>query len=900
MELDKQSAFPVWGPYSKKYMGLSRIMRESEIPGARFDLVIYPTYANSAVPAPNVTVPSQYHPWQADPEGKYFQYRYELIWKDQLYADVECFELDEETWGVRVEYHNRTDRPQNCLLNLLSAIEYPRIAVQTPALPEQCDYWKATDYQDLQFARPRPWDRLTPDGRRKGEVPQPDFVDGVGLGETFYAFMAAHLKRKAFGGDAGDRLSFRREIRNRYRDGVLCVRYRTTDPAEDVVFATDRGDLTLEKTDTARMAFLPLGPVEPGEFRLDLVSKGTGGTGVLLDFFCLAEREDAPQVGVTQTRRDVVPHLREEGETTRYQYHYGEREIGLTIFNPRVRKRTLRSGCIEDAPVTRMSNSDHTYDALTRSFSGSFAEKHSDDGFYHIHVVEAIFLAPYASRAEYFYVTASGARYTREQLEERRRFHAQRQQEHFHRAGKPYELAVRLMKAAIFSNVVYPIERHGAQVIHYTPGKRWDSLYTWDSGMIGIGMLEYSTRKAEYVLDTYLSEEDNQDFAFLFHGSMVPTQFYLFYELLQKLPPEGKARLKRCYPMLRRYYRFYAGKSEGSTTARFQSGLLTVYDYFYNASGMDDYPPQVALHQQKLENSVAPLCSSVHLVRIAKFMETIAAYFGYAEDAREYAGDARRVGQAIVRYAWDEESGYFGYVVHDEALRPTGILRTESGENYNKGVDGVTPLIAGVTTPEQTGRLLAHLTDRRELFTPVGISTVDRSAGYYYDNGYWNGSVWLPYQYFLWKSMLDLGQGELAQKVAETALHAWSQETEFSYHTFELIQIESERGGWFHQFSGLSSPLVVWYHAYYRPGTVTTGFDTWLEESRFSGDASGARVRYRVTHRRDNLLLAVMKEDASGYTVTLNGRPAAFVERLPGVLEIALSDDQGEIVIEAR
>ena len=87
-------------------------------------------------------------------------------------------------------------RPQNCLLNLLSAIEYPQITVNTPVLPEKHDYWKAIDYQNLQFARKRPWDRLNPDGLKKGEVQQKDFVDGVGVGETFYAFMAAHLKLK--------------------------------------------------------------------------------------------------------------------------------------------------------------------------------------------------------------------------------------------------------------------------------------------------------------------------------------------------------------------------------------------------------------------------------------------------------------------------------------------------------------------------------------------------------------------------------------------------------------------------------------------------------------------------------------------------------------------------------
>ena len=56
MRDENKNIIPLWGPYSKKYMGISRIMKESAVPGARFDLVIHPTYANSNVPAPNVTI----------------------------------------------------------------------------------------------------------------------------------------------------------------------------------------------------------------------------------------------------------------------------------------------------------------------------------------------------------------------------------------------------------------------------------------------------------------------------------------------------------------------------------------------------------------------------------------------------------------------------------------------------------------------------------------------------------------------------------------------------------------------------------------------------------------------------------------------------------------------------
>ena len=43
MRDENKNIIPLWGPYSKKYMGISRIMKESAVPGARFDFVIHPT-----------------------------------------------------------------------------------------------------------------------------------------------------------------------------------------------------------------------------------------------------------------------------------------------------------------------------------------------------------------------------------------------------------------------------------------------------------------------------------------------------------------------------------------------------------------------------------------------------------------------------------------------------------------------------------------------------------------------------------------------------------------------------------------------------------------------------------------------------------------------------------------
>lgn len=900
MREENRHSMPLWGPYSKKYMGLSRIMKESRIPGSRFDLVVYPTYANSGVPVPNVTVPSDYHPWACDTEGRFFRYRYELQWKDRLYADVDFFEVDEETWGIRVDYHNNTEQTQHCLLNLFAAVEYPHNVVCVPDLPQKREFWNALDFQEFSFAHARPWDHLNFDGMRAGEQLRPEFTDGNALGETFYAMMFQDLKMKMFGGSAGDRLVYVKDLENSYENAVLTVRYATYQPEEPVRFSCSCGEFVFPAGKAPVTASFPLGKLDAGTFRLEMTALGTKSNGILFDCFCITESSCADRIHFKMQKRNVIPGISYEDERIRYEYHYGEPPVYLGIHNNRIRSRKLYSGCLEDALITRLTNSDSTYDNLTRSFSGAFMEKHSDEGFYHTNVVEAIFIPGYSTYVQYAFLSTKNRSLPPQELEQiwQKRTQAAAT-DHTNPEGRAYDFSAGLMKTALFSNVVYPIHRHGEEIVHYTPGKRWDSLYTWDSGFIGLGLLEYSGRHAEYVLDTYLSEEDNTDFAFLAHGSLVPTQFYLWYEILLRSSAQKRGELKKYYPMLRRYYEFMAGKSEGSTMARLSSGMLTVYDYFYNAGGMDDYPPQVEMHRQHLSDRIAPVCSSVHFIRIAKIILKTAEYYGYDADAEEYRQDIRKVSDALLSHAWDEESGYFGYVLHDPESAETEIFRTPDGENYNRGVDGVTPLIAGVCSREQEQRMLAHLQSETELWSPSGISTVDQSASYYRDNGYWNGSVWFPYQYLLWKSMLDMGENDFAFRIAQTALYAWKQEADFSYNTFEMIQIETGRGGWFHQFSGLSSPIVIWYNAYFRRGSVTVGFDTWLEEQTFSEDCTEADIRYSIQNRRDNLLIAVM-DSRFDYTVEISGQPAEVTQHVKGALEIRLRPEQGEVRIRRK
>ena len=279
--------------------------------------------------------------------------------------------------------------------------------------------------------------------------------------------------------------------------------------------------------------------------------------------------------------------------------------------------------------------------------------------------------------------------------------------------------------------------------------------------------MECEPRLAEYVLDLYLSHPDNPDYAFLMHGSPVPVQAFLYLELLQRSTDKG--RLLSWYPRLKRYYSFLAGKSEGSVTDPFQSRLTTTFDYFYNCSGMDDLPPQVAMYRQGKKADCAPALTTSQLIRMAKILRMAAMEQGLLDEVKELDEDIALRTRALQQFAWDEESGYFGYVVHDEGKNPIGVFKTAEGENYSKGMDGIYPLVAGVCTREQEERLLSHIFSQKEMFSRVGISAVDMSASYYQPNGYWNGNVWFSHQWFLWKTMLDIDRAEEAFRIAKTA-----------------------------------------------------------------------------------------------------------------------------------
>lgn len=901
---ENKVSLPLWGPYSKKYAGISAIADCKKHGGIRFDLSVAPAVSAFDIRVPNVTLPSNYHPWLSSEDYRFFSFRYDIEWKDQVYADVSYTRITDKSILVRTELVNNSELIKNFVVNYFSSIEYPLDSYATLSLPEKCVHKDAVDYDTYMYNTTRPWDEQNADGRKKGEFIDKRFTNEKGLGDRAEKWHMPHRVIKPFGAEENDRVSYTINIEEDFENAVLAVRYRTSDifyeqgkqvgvhyinSENTAEFEVENfGTLALPPCDEPQTAYLFLGKVEKGEMKLSLNAKGTGAAE--FDFFCIVEDEDNDKIAVKDIPVNFVPEFKnekcEKGYLTTLRYEDIKDTYYLRVFDDNTRFREIGTGALEDCMTARLSNADETFDDVTESFTGAFNRKHSDNGFFHNAISHTIFVPAGEKAVQYAVISSEKTAYKTEDEYESLYLEAKKTAIDFkvNSEGEKYKLSNQILAATVMTNVVYPIYKHGEYIIHHTPGKRWDCLYTWDSGFIGLGMNEIAPKYADYIIDTYLSTEDNPDYAFLHHGSPVPVQIYQLFEMMQKR--NDKTELLKLYPRARLYYLFLAGKIRNSTTSKFKSGLLTTYDYFYSSSGMDDYPAQMAMKKDELRDKAAPVITTAQVIRFGKILSIFAHKLGKTDDESEYKSDIEKFTEALNMYAWDESSGYYSYVLHDESYEPTVKYVTEKGENLNKGLDGIYPIIAGVCDEKQSEKIIGHLTDEKEMHSPFGISAVDMTASYYMVNGYWNGNIWFPHQWFIFKSMLDMGRGDIARDIAHMALDIWKREVDSTYYTFEMVNTVTGCGGWFHNFGGLSTPINMWFKAYYCPGTVNVGFDTFIEKYEFNEDYTKAEIVFTYYGDKEKFNLLCVMNEKSDYTATLDGE------------EIPITSHKGQIEIE--
>jgi len=883
---------PSWGPYTKKYIGVSHIPDIDK--GIRFDLSVFPGFYRRKVDVPNVFFESGFHPWEASPNLEYFSFRHELEWKDQVYTDISYSQIDEKSRLVRIECVNNTDISQSIVLHMMSSIHFPSIKEYNPntpleyssiVLPDDAVWIDGLDYKNLEFATPRPQDELGYDGKLRGELRDHGLINGSGIGN-------------GFGKDIGDQVTYEVKLNKTIIEPVLWLRYKLQDGASTTVQlqGVTNKTLNLEGNGEFKTESIKLEAWNSVDSYLKIISQEK--MPITIDGFAIIESSEIESIKVESVDWNYIPEIIDGPvkNSAILKYEHTDNYYGIYWDYDDYQ---LRQWYYKDL-------SDDFKQNVNGHVSSQF--RNGTNGHFTNVFLRPITISPNATMTVDGIVCTG----TMEEVERilNKKVSKQEATKIYNKArvhlysydvtpeGEKYIFSNKRMAATTITNVVYPVYTQQQYIRHHAPGRWWDCLYTWDAGFIGIGLAQQNIQRGIESLNAYLNETDEQS-AFIHHGTPLPVQHYLFHELWNAT--QSEELLRNYYPKLKKYYEFISGQNPSSTT-RMNSNLIRTWDYFYNSGGWDDYPPQHHLREHsEMYKNVTPVVSTAHCIRIAKILQLAASHLNLKRDIKSYDKDISLMSKALQENSWDEESGYFGYVVHDQSGNAEQIMKYEGETNYNMGLGGVSPLLAGICTDEQKEKLLKHLKTKGEIWSDVGLSAVDQSAPYYSKEGYWNGTVWMPHQWFMWKTMLDIGEADFAFKIADTALNLWKKEVESTYNCSEHFVIESQRGAGWHQFSGLSTPVLSWFNSYYQQGTLTTGFNTWVLEKEFDSTKTNLSARLKVDESKGkDFSIVVCLNPAYSYLVYWNNKQIEFKEISAGTLSITMNNTTEIGTLEVR
>ena len=872
-----------WGPYARDFYGLSRVLDRKL--GVKLDFFMVPGIFRRAFFPPETLRECGCSPWEASPELDYFMFRQQMEGKNHFYSDTAYAMISDDLWLGRIEFVNNTDE-----LRANSLLLYTRLAPRDQVMPvmeENIRWIPALDYRELHYAYQRFDHNLTYNAGRRGEEQNyPGTVDGRCIGKPSY-----NRELPCFGAHCNDRVVWRFEALPHEEE--ILLRIRGEQGEKIVLNVSVNGDAAeVEFTATGRFELVSVFRGELSGTVEFCIGSASDGSGFRIDGFavtCGSGRMDGITFAPVGMALAPCAEAGETPESTVFSFDGMQSCFISWHSEPEVTGREYRVRSLPELV-------NYSY-GLRHPLYKTFGSNRENDEYCRDSYILPIEVPAHSSRVIYtLYGFAdskaavngllSGFDRSPEALE-KAFVNARRRAVSFSSdAGKKYHFSQQLMAAASLTNVNFPIQARGSNIRHHVPDKYFNSLYSWDSGFIGLGFLELDKKRAVENLNVYVTEPDDDENAFVFHGTIMPVQAYLYAEIWNRW--QDRDVLEFFYPRLRRFYDFITGRIPSSTFASGKTGLLRPWDYFYNSGGWDDYPPQWYIFEKR-RMEIAPVVTTAHAIRFAKILRQAACMLGYSEDVSVYDSDTEKFSDALMRYSYDKEEQIFSYVMHDSDGGFAGIFRDpETGVNFNLGMDGLSPLVAGICSPELENAMFSRLEDPEAMWTSAGLSTVDRRAPYYRTDGYWNGCVWMAHQWFFWKSALSAGRAEFARKIAETALDVWKNEVDQSFCCFEHFSISTGRGAGCCHFGGLSSPVLNWYGAYFAPSRLTGGFDCWINSQQQHPDGRYSAEVTLTGSGNGRSVVLFSAPDGRKRGVKFNGAEAEIRASLGHTIEIYL------------
>ncbi|MBU4211796.1 MAG: hypothetical protein KKD33_04345, partial [Verrucomicrobia bacterium] len=181
----------------------------------------------------------------------------------------------------------------------------------------------------------------------------------------------------------------------------------------------------------------------------------------------------------------------------------------------------------------------------------------------------------------------------------------------------------------------------------------------------------------------------------------------------------------------------------------------------------DDNPIFVQGRHRGLRFDPKTCSANIHFIETQLYISLLSGFVASAyrrlerhAEAKYFADHAERLKALVRDNCWDEETGFY----HDRDIA-TGKRRT-----FVKHVGAFVAMLMGLPTREQARRMVEHLTNPNEFWTPYPVPTISRDSPDYSPFAYWSGKAWPPTNFFVLRGLLNYGYFD----VADELLRRWT------------------------------------------------------------------------------------------------------------------------------
>ncbi|MCX6285799.1 MAG: trehalase family glycosidase [Bacteroidetes bacterium] len=195
------------------------------------------------------------------------------------------------------------------------------------------------------------------------------------------------------------------------------------------------------------------------------------------------------------------------------------------------------------------------------------------------------------------------------------------------------------------------------------------------------------------------------------------------------------------------------------------------------------------------------------LVMEARSLSEMAKTLGLAADARQWEDLAKQRSALINHFMWDTTTGFY----YNINKLDQGFTFRNANDLKIKEIIGFLPLWAGVCNTKNAGQLMRSLRDPKEFHRLYGIPTLTARSDYYNPIGYWNGPVWVQWEYLIYRGLRDYGYNQDASELVNRVLDNMIWHLKQDHVFWEFYSADEHQAGWNKTYiwAGIAARMLI-------------------------------------------------------------------------------------------